>query len=98
VAAPWDYICQLSTTKQNPICCCVTAGDITLSSPGRSGRTGRGEGGGTACERPVQLHALLSALLPRGENTFYQKQPHKRRCAVPDREGSEMTTDVWDPL
>ncbi len=69
MAAAWDYISQLSTTKQNPIrCYYVTAGDITLSSLGRSGRTeSAGRGGGVdrgarlVSGRPVQLHSLLSA-------------------------------------
>lgn len=64
MAATWDYISQPSTTKQNPIrCYYVTAGDITLSSLGRSGRTesgGRGGGrpGSAACERPAGPAAL----------------------------------------
>ena len=69
MAATWDYISQPSTTKQNPIpCYYVTAGDITPSSLGRSGRAesgGRGGGGDRGARlvsgRPVQLHSLLSA-------------------------------------
>lgn len=68
MSATWDYISQLSTTKQNPIrCYYITAGDITLSSLGRWGRTGsarRGGGGRSArlvYGRLVQLHSLLSA-------------------------------------
>ena len=67
-AASWDYISQLSATEQNPIrCCCVRAGDITLSSPGWSGRTERArrEGGSRSARpvfgRTVQLPSLLSA-------------------------------------
>lgn len=58
VATTWDYISQLSTSKQNPIrCYYVTAGDITLSKLGR-----------TACVRPAGAAALcaLLPLLPRG--------------------------------
>lgn len=96
MAAPWDYISPLSTTEQNPIrCYYVTAGDITLSSPGRSGHTeraGRGRPGRAACERPAGPAALSPLLLlPRGNYIISkittQDEVYFRTKREADREG-----------
>lgn len=78
VAATWDYISQPSTSKQNPIrCYYVRAGDITLSSLGRLGRTVSARGGGwRARGRPVQLHSP-HCCCHRGERDYF-KNNHTR--------------------
>lgn len=107
MAATWDYISQLSTTKQNPIrCYYVTAGDITLHSPGRSGRTesaGRGGGGQGARlvnGRPVQLHSLLCAAAAASGGIKLFQNKHTREGVLLDKaEGvKEMTSGFLEPL
>lgn len=91
VAAAWDYISQLSTTKQNPIrCYYVTTGDITLSSLGRLGRTesaGRGvdRGARLVNGRPVQLHSLLSAAAAASGGIKLFENNHTRGGALLDK-------------
>lgn len=81
-AATWDYISQLSTTKQAPIrSYYVTAGDITHSSLRRSWRgesAGKGGGGRERagahglCTAGRSSCTLSSLLLPQGGINLFQ--------------------------